>query len=183
MTVSDAQGNIICNPETVTHTSSRKSEQKLLSNRTISVLPLSTNPGIEQEIAPIILAPQTLLTPVTKEVVTEAALGGAWIHRTTRQVIRTGVNGSTPDDIRNAIGIVEPSSPVLIGIVGTFPPYGINLILGVRDKHQSTSPGLVRKYQKLDPVVDRKLSNDRDLTSTFSKVIGDKISDSSSRNL
>ena len=42
------------------------------------------NPVIDQGIAPISLAPQTLLAPVTKEVVADVASGGAWINRTPR---------------------------------------------------------------------------------------------------
>ena len=86
-TVRDAQGDLTRNPEkithtingneTVIHTSNGGFEQKLLSNRTIPVLPLSMNPGIDQGIAPILLAPQTLLMPATKEVVADAALVGA----------------------------------------------------------------------------------------------------------
>ena len=86
-TASDVQGYLTRNPETFTHTingnetvihtSNGGFEQKLLSNRTIPVLPLSMNPGIDQGIAPILLAPQTLLMPATKEVVADAALVGA----------------------------------------------------------------------------------------------------------
>ena len=77
------------------------------------------NPGIYQGIAPIILAPQTLLITDTKEVVVDAELGGAWVYKTPWQVTRTGVDRSTPGNICNSIRLVEPSSPVMIGIVGT----------------------------------------------------------------
>ena len=90
-------------------------------------MPQPTNLGINQGIVPIILVPQTLLTPVTKEVVADAASGGAWVHRNLRQVSRMGVNGSTPGNILNDIGIVEPSYPALIGIVVTSPPCGLNM--------------------------------------------------------
>ena len=83
----DTQGDITCNPETithtingneiVTHTSNGNIEQKTLSNRTIPVLPLAVNPWIDQGIAPIVSVPQTLLAPVTKEVVAETASDGA----------------------------------------------------------------------------------------------------------
>ena len=75
-TASDAQGGIVRNPETVahnsngnetvTHTSNVNFEQKLLSNRTIPVVALMMNPSIDQIIAPILMAPQTLLMPGTK---------------------------------------------------------------------------------------------------------------------
>ena len=66
------------------------------------------------------------------------------------------------------------SSSVLIGIIGTAPPCGLNLVQEVGHKCQS---------QKLDTVVDKKLPNNIDLTSIFSKVIGDKLSDGSRRDL
>ena len=106
---------------------------------------------------------------VTKEIIVEAASGGAWTSRTPRILSRTGIDGSAPGNISKAIGIVETSSPVLIGIIGTAPPCGINLCHEVGDKWQSTFPGLVRKSQKLDVVVDGKLPNNLDLTSIFSE--------------
>ena len=136
-----------------------------LSCRTITALPPTTNPGIDQWIAPIILAPQTLLTPVTREVIADAASGSVWINRTLRQVIMIRANVITPGYICNAIGIVETSSPVLVGIVGPSPSCGLNVIQEVGNKQQSTSPGLVRQSQKLDAVVDGRLSDDPDLTS------------------
>ena len=76
---SDAQNNLTHNTETVTHTSNRKEkithtrngnfEQKIFRNRTLSVVVLTMNPGIENRIAPIGGAYQILLTPVTKEFV------------------------------------------------------------------------------------------------------------------
>ena len=62
-------------------------------------------PGIDQGIVTIILDPQTLLAPATKEVVTDAALGVAWINRTPQQVIRTGVNIITPGNIHNDVSV------------------------------------------------------------------------------
>ena len=72
-TTSDAQGNLTINPETVTHTSNISFEQKLLSYRTIPILPPPTN----LRFVSIKLMPQTLLTPGTKKIVTDVALGGA----------------------------------------------------------------------------------------------------------
>ena len=79
---SDAQGNLTHNLETVNHTSNGKFEQKLLSYRTIPIFPPPENPGIDKGIADSRLVPQTLLMPVMKEIVADAASGGAWIHRT-----------------------------------------------------------------------------------------------------
>ena len=58
-TVSDAQGNLTINPETVTHSSNSIFENKF-SCRTIHVLFPPRNPGV----AAIRLVPPTLLMPV-----------------------------------------------------------------------------------------------------------------------
>ena len=120
---SDSQGGLTSDPETVTHTSNRVFEQKILIFRTISVLPPPTNPGI----AEIVLTSPTLLTPATKEVVADAASGGAWKSRNMQKVSRTGVDGRTSGRIDNVVGIVETSSPDMIGIIGTAPPCGLDL--------------------------------------------------------
>ena len=142
-TASDTQGDLTRNPETVTHTingnetgtnTSNGNSEKILSNRDIPVLPPSMNPGIDQGIAPIILAPQTLFFPEIKEVVTDAASVGSWVNNTMRQVIQTVVDRSTPGDICNAVRVVETPSPVLIGIFATSPPCGLDAIQQVINK-------------------------------------------------
>ena len=63
-TASDAQGHITSNTDTVTHTSNRILDQKLLSCRTtveVSVLSTPKNPTI-------LITPQTLLMPEVKEI-------------------------------------------------------------------------------------------------------------------
>ena len=76
VTASDTQGNLTRNPktathtnnsnETVTNTSNGNFEQKLLSNRNLPAVVLAMNPRIDEMIAPIGGAYQTLLTPATK---------------------------------------------------------------------------------------------------------------------
>ena len=151
-----------------------------MSNRTIPVISPAMNLGIDQGISPIVLAPQTLLKPTMKEVVADTALGGAWINRTLQQLIRVGVDGSNTGDIRNSVSIVEPPSPVLIEIVGTYPTCGINVSQQVANKRQSTSPGLVGHTQNLDTVVDGKLPDNFDSTSIFRNMIGHRLYDVSS---
>ena len=124
-----------------------------------------------------------ILTTATKEVVADAALGGAWVNRTPRKVIRTGVYGSTPEEVYNAVSVNNAPYPVIIGSVITSPPCGISRILQVSKKRQYNSPGLVRNTQKLDNVVDRNLPDDLDYAYIFSKVIGHKISDGSSDDI
>ena len=153
-TASDAPGNLTCSPETVTRTSSGVNQvltlamevlNKKKSYRTIAILPIAMNLGIDQGIALNILKPQTILTTSRKGVITDVALDGASINRNLQQVSRTGVNRSTPGVIYDYFRVVGPSSPVLVGIVGTSPPCGLNVIQEVGNKRQSTSPGLVGK--------------------------------------
>ena len=113
----------------------------------------------------------------------DAASGGALVHRNPRQVSRMGLDRITLVKICNDSGIIEPYSPVLIGIFGISPPCGLNASQEVGNKWQSTSPGLVRQSRKLDAVVDGEFPNNINLTSIFSKVIGDKISDGSNGDL
>ena len=60
------------------------------------------------------MAPQTLLTPETKEVVVDMDSVGVWVNRTPRKVSRAGVDRSTPGDIFNAFSIENALFPVLI---------------------------------------------------------------------
>ena len=64
-------------------------------------------------------------------------------------------------------------------VVGTSPPSGLNGILYISNKRQSTSLALFGDTQKLDAVVDRKLPDDLDSASIFSKVVWHKLSNSS----
>ena len=128
------------------------------------------NPRIDPRIVPIVVVPQTLLTPKTKEVVADEERGGAWVNRTPRQVIRNWVNGSTSGNVCNAVSISHAPYPDPVLIVATSPPYGLSRSLEVVNKRQSTSPGLGGNNQKLDVIVYRK---------NFSKVINHKLSDGS----
>ena len=141
------------------------------------------NPRIDQRIAPLVVEPQKLLTAETKEVVTDATLGGAWVNMNPRQVIQTVVDGSTPGKIGHSVSVEHTPSPVTIEVFGTYPPCGLNRSLQVANKPQPTPPALVWNTQKLDAVVDPKFPADLDYASIFSKVIGHKLSNSSSDDL
>ena len=94
-TTSDAQGHLTSNIDTVTHTSNRILDLKLVSYRTIrevSVSPTPTNPSI----VAIRLTPHMLLTPEMKEIFMYATSGNAWTNRTPRQMIRAGIYESIP---------------------------------------------------------------------------------------
>ena len=91
-TASDAQGDLTRDTNTVTYTRNGKEkvtntsngnfEQNLLIKRTLPVVIPTMNPRIKDRIAPTGRDSQTLLTSVTKEVVADAGLGGAWVNRT-----------------------------------------------------------------------------------------------------
>ena len=144
-TASDSQGDVTRNPETVTHTSNGnetanhtsngKFEQQILSNRTIPVVVLTVKPNIEQ-----MITLQMLFTPVTEEVEADTASGGAWVNMNPQQLVQAGFDGSTPENIRHAVRVIEPSCPVLIGIVVTFPPFLLNTSYQIANKRQSTPP-------------------------------------------
>ena len=94
-TTSDAQCVLMSNQNTVTHTSNIIFEQKSLSLWIIEevfFLPFLTN----LRISVIVLAPQTLLTPLVKEIFEDATLVNVWTTRTLRKTIRTGVDSSIP---------------------------------------------------------------------------------------
>ena len=73
--------------KTVTLTSNWNFFKYILSNWTIPVVVPKMNPRIDQRIAPILIVPQTILMPSTKEVVVDTASGGTWVNRTPREVI------------------------------------------------------------------------------------------------
>ena len=90
-----SQGNLMSNPDTVTHNRNRILDQQLLSCQTIredSVLTPPTNPSIDA----ISLAPPTLLTPTVKQILADAMSGNAWTDRNPQQTSKTGVHGSIP---------------------------------------------------------------------------------------
>ena len=83
----------------------------------------------------------------------------------------------------NSVIIVVPLYPVLIGIFVTSPICYLKVRQQVANKRQYTYPGLVGKTQTLGAIVDRKLSNDINLASITSKIIGHKLSDGSISDL
>ena len=117
-TVSNAQVHLTSDPDTVTHTSNRILDQKVLICRTIgevSVLPPPTNPRVSA----IELVPQTLLTPEVQEIFTDAEVGSAWTNRTPRRISRTRVDGSIPISTLIHSGIRKTSTPYSSDSTGT----------------------------------------------------------------
>ena len=103
-----------------------------------------------------------LLKSATKEFIADTARGSALVDRNPWQVSWVGIDGSTSGDIGISINVKYAPSLVLIGVFGTYPPSGINRILQVPNKRQSTPPALDGNTSKLDAVIDGKLPNDLD---------------------
>ena len=106
-----------------------------------------------------------------------------WVNRTLQKVSRTGVNGSTPGDIFNSVRVVEHPSSLLIGIVPTSPPYGLNASHQIANRRQSASPSLFGQTQNWRLSLTKNLTNDINSESIFRKVVGHKLFDSSSGDL
>ena len=88
-TASDAQGNLMSNQDTVTHTSNGILDETLLRYRTIGEFPVHPLPA-----NPIALTSQTLMTPVVKKTFIDSTSGNSWTDRMPQQVSRTGPHGT-----------------------------------------------------------------------------------------
>ena len=177
-TANDAKGDSSSDPKTVTYTSDGKGkvrdtsngkfQQTLLSNHTLPAVYLAMNPRIDDRIATIGGASETLSKLARKEFVTDAECGSAWIDRTIKQVIRTGPNRSTPCDTGMDVRSKPAPSPVMIGSTTIYLACGLSGRLQVGKKFQSTSPDEVSNAQKMNTVVDGKFPKDQDYASVFS---------------
>ena len=79
---SSAQGDLMRNPDTVSHTSNAILDPNILSFRIIgdvSVFPPPTNPMTR-------LMTQTLMTPAVKEIIIDATSGNTWKNRNTQKI-------------------------------------------------------------------------------------------------
>ena len=105
-----------------------------------------------------------------------------------RQIIRTGVDGSTPISTQINRRIRETSTPsfsditgtrITIGVSGTSTdtPAGDLWIPGIGNKWQSSTPNL-RYSNKLDASIDRKFTNNPVAPPIFTEVFIEKISNS-----
>ena len=106
-----------------------------LSGRTIGEVPVHPTAA-----NPIVLAPQTLMMPGVKKIFAKATPGKAWTNGIPWEVIRTGVDRTTPSNIGHSCRISETSSPYMIGIIGvTAPPCGLNTKPKIGDIWKLTS--------------------------------------------
>ena len=110
----NSKGDPVSNLKTVINTSDGKKgkamdtsniylQPKLLSNRTLPIITTTMNPQIDDWIATCSGTPHTTVTPLTKEVITDAACSSARVIRSPRHVIRTSRDGTTPGDTLHAV--------------------------------------------------------------------------------
>ena len=123
------------------------------------------------------------MIPAVKKIFADATSGNLWTNRTPQKLSRMGVNGTTPGIIGHACGISETSSLDLIGIIGaTASPYGLNKIQKIWNIWKSIFLDL-RHSNKLDTSINQKFTNNMVAPPVFDEVLGDKLSNSSVRDL
>ena len=192
--MNDAKGDRASNQKTFTITSDRKKrkvtytsnadlQQKLLSNRTLLIITTMMNPHIDDMVASCGSSSHTFVAPTMKEVITDVVCISAQVLQTPRHISRTDRDSNTPGDTPQTVRSPRDNSPVLIGGIGVSPASGHSGILQVFNKPQSTVSDKIRDTQKFDTSIDRKLSDDQDSASIFSKVIGCELSHGSRADL
>ena len=113
----------------------------------------------------------------------DAARSSARVNQTPRRVIRTGRDGSTPGNTCIDVSSPRDNSPVMIGGTTVSPSCRLIGSLQVGNKWQSATPDKIRNTQKFDTFVDRKLPDDQDYASIFSKVTVRELSHGSIADL
>ena len=191
MNESDAQVKSASDPDRIIHTRNGITHQNLLSSRTVRIrhkevsvwFPMSY-PMIELNIQPdlmistgVVLAPQALNLPVVQEIFADAASNNMGTNRTLRQVIRTGIDGTTP--VPSVISGTSTPSPSGISKTNASPPSGGLWSPRTGNIRKSTSPN----FRKSNAAIDRNFSNDPIAPLVRTKVFGDKLSNSYIRYL
>ena len=108
----------------VADTSSGDLQQKLLTNRTLSIITTTMDPWIDVSISTCSGTHNTLATPLMKEVIVDAARSSAQVLWNPRNVIRTGRGGTTPGNTLYYVRYPRYNSPVMIGVIGVSPTSG-----------------------------------------------------------
>ena len=109
MNMNNVKDNPASNPKVATHTSDSKKrkvmdtsnrylQQKLLSNRTLSIIITMIDPRIDDRFATSGASTLKLATPQTTEVIMEKSRSNAQILRNPRHVSQTVRDGTTPGE-------------------------------------------------------------------------------------
>ena len=123
------------------------------------------------------------MTPVAKKIFVDATSGNVCTDKTPGKISRTGVNGTTPENIVNAYAIRKSYSPAFIEIIETTsPPYGLNASQEIGNKRKSTSQDR-RNFNKLDTSIDGKFTDNLVAPPILTEVNSEKLSHSSSQDL
>ena len=128
-----------------------------------------------------------------KEIFADETSGNAWTNRTPQRIIRTGVDGSIQISTPINSGMSKYSAPyysesngnsITIGTSdnSTAPPCGLNAILKIDDIRKSNTPYL-RKFNKLDAVIDEKFIDNLVAPPILTEAICDKLSKSSIQDI
>ena len=131
--------------------------------------------------------------PLVKEIFVDVTSCNAWTNRTPRRIGRTGVDGSILISSPIHSGMSKSSTPdysdssrtiISIGTSDTTsePPCDPNVISKIGDIRQSATPDL-RDSNKLYTYVDGKFTNNLVAPLIFTDVLGDKLFNSSSRDI
>ena len=156
---------------TDTDTTNGNYPQKLVINRTLPMIILTTDPQISVGVAADRCPTYARQMPVSEVIVTDTARSGARIFRTPTDVIRTYRDRTTPRYGNTPIITPRLTSPVLIGGGTTVLPTrnGIQEIISPKGPIGSVE---VSNAQMFSTSINGNSSEKGDPTSTFSKVIG-----------
>ena len=122
----------------------------------------------------VIRASQSLKTLSMQELIAVTTLYSTGPNSSPKRVIKTGIDGSTPDASGSGTNDVD------ICPIPT-PPSVCIWDVSVVNKGQNTTPNF-RETSELLIYIDRRLSNDSDVPSVGSQIIRDKLSISSGRD-
>ena len=113
-------------------------QQNLLSNRTLPIITTTIEPRIDDMFATSEASPHMLTAPQTTYVITDAAHSSAHILRTSRHLIRTGRDSTTPGACNIDVIPLWDNSPVMIGGIRVLLTRRHSGSLEVLNKQQST---------------------------------------------
>ena len=124
--------------------------------------------------------PQVLKSPVVQEIVACAALNNTGTNKAPRKFGRNGVDLTTP--VNSGISGNATPDPSGISVTSASLPSGGLWSSRIDNIRKSTSPNS-SKSNELNAILDRNFSNYLIAPPVSTQVFGDKLSDSSSRDI
>ena len=191
----DAESNPKSDPLVATHTSDGKkikvtdtdtnngnSPQKILINRTLPMIIPPIDPRIMDGIAAGRGATHACHTISLKVIVTDAARSGARVFQNPADVNQKDTDGKIPQDGNTPIRYPRLTSPVLIGGGTTVSPTRTESQDIISPKGPTGSVE-VRNAQPFHTFINGNSAKNGGPTPTFSKLIGQELSDNSSAKI